>query len=155
MTRSEDVFDLSLPFYKNGSSVREAWLRVYSTLRWESTLLDLPVSLPYTDRLLNLASFLGILPLAETILIRRGFINMVKRQLFIDKRDDYGKTALSWATEYEHEAVVSLLLATGANTEAKDEFGLTALSIAALKGNEAVVRLLTSPSHEEVMISHP
>ena len=57
--------------------------------------------------------------------------------------DRDGRTALIWAAQDGHEAVVRLLLEKGADVEAKDRDGRTALIWAAQGGHEAVVRLLT------------
>ncbi|KXH63431.1 hypothetical protein CSAL01_04545 [Colletotrichum salicis] len=60
----------------------------------------------------------------------------------INGKDSYGRTPLSWAAEYGHEAVVRLLLDRGAHIEAADEEGRTSLLWAAENGHEAVVELL-------------
>jgi ankyrin repeat protein len=135
LARSEDIFGLSLPFYAKKSPVRESWLKTY----WAAEMYRSP---PDSFTLLHLASFFGILPLAENLVLKKGWINTVKRLLYINQRDSNGRTALSWAAERGHEAVVRLLLEKGADVEAKTTFGETALPIAARGGHEAVVRLL-------------
>ena len=52
------------------------------------------------------------------------------------------RTPLHYATLKEQEAVVKLLLESGADKEAKDQWGRTPLHFAASKGQEALVRLL-------------
>jgi ankyrin repeat domain-containing protein 50 len=56
--------------------------------------------------------------------------------------DDNGRVALYWATENGHEEAVGLLLKNGADVNAKDEYGSTALHWATWEGHEGVVRLL-------------
>ena len=51
-------------------------------------------------------------------------------------------TALHWAANGGHKAVVRLLVERGADTKAKDNDGETVLHWAATGGNEAVVLLL-------------
>ena len=60
-----------------------------------------------------------------------------------DPKDSEGRTPLSWAAQWGHEAVVKLLLAKdGVDPDSKDSDGQTPLSWAAENGHEAVVRLL-------------
>ncbi|KAH8659428.1 hypothetical protein BGZ61DRAFT_433523, partial [Ilyonectria robusta] len=63
---------------------------------------------------------------------------------FVDLRDSYGRTALSYGAERGHEAIVKMLLDTGkVDIDARDtEYGQTPLSWAAEKGHEAIVKLL-------------
>ena len=137
LSRSEDIFDLSLPFYHKKSQVRQSWLRTY----WAVKKHEEP---PNSFTLLHLASFTGILPIAENLLSKNGLIDHVKRFFYLNKTDDRGNTALILAAEGGYEAVVRLLLEKGAhvNTFTKAEFNQTALHIAADSGYEAVVRLL-------------
>ncbi|KAF5539155.1 ankyrin protein [Fusarium phyllophilum] len=61
------------------------------------------------------------------------------------KDDDFGKTALSWATEEQNTAVVEVLLdKEGVDADCRDGRNDTPLLIAARKGHEAVVKLLLS-----------
>jgi ankyrin repeat domain-containing protein 50 len=61
----------------------------------------------------------------------------------LETKDDIGRTPLSWAARYGHEALVKLLLEKGAELETKDEeYGQTPLSWAARNEHEAVVKLL-------------
>jgi hypothetical protein len=137
LARSEDIFDLSLPFYHKTSQIRLSWLRTY----WAMKEYD---DLPKSFTLLHLASYFGILPLAENLLLKKGLINKVKRLLVLglNKIDDKRSTTLYWAAQRGHEAVVRLLLEKGADVEAKGRFRETALIGAARGGHEAVVRLL-------------
>ncbi|KAI9674017.1 MAG: hypothetical protein M1829_003860 [Trizodia sp. TS-e1964] len=135
LARTEDIFDISLPFYKEKSGIRESWLMTYSSNKGYG--FHPPLSSP-----LQIASYLGILPLTQNLLQTNGFIERAKRSKELKKVDVTGKTALIWAAWNGHEAVVQLLLEKGANVEAKDNDGWTALIRAAWEGHEAVVQLL-------------
>lgn len=135
LSRSEDVFDLSLPFYHKKSQVRHSWLRTY----WAVKEYKEP---PSSFTLLHLASFTGILPIAENLLSKNSLRGHVKRFVYLHKTDDRGRTALIWAAEGGYEAVVQLLLEKGANVNAKEDREKTALHRAAWGGHEAVVQLL-------------
>ena len=52
---------------------------------------------PNSFTLLCLASFFGILPLAENLLLKKGLINHLKRLRYLNKEGDKGTTALIWA----------------------------------------------------------
>jgi ankyrin repeat protein len=135
LASSEDIFDLSSPFYKKNSSVRETWLQTY----WASRELGDP---PGSFSLLHLASYLGIVPLAEKLVYKKGWMNRLKSHVNVSKGDGSGNTALHWAARSGHEAVVQLLLQASAVVNAKAEYGWTALHEAAQSGHEAVVQLL-------------
>ena len=60
----------------------------------------------------------------------------------IDLEDESGRTPLSWAAEYGHEAVVRLLMKRDVDTNAEDNNGKTPLLVAAEKGHVAIVREL-------------
>jgi ankyrin repeat protein len=133
LARSEDIFDLSRPFYQKKS--RESWLKTY----WAAKGYGNP---PDSFTLLHLASYFGIVPLAQNLLLKEGWINKLKDLLYLNKRDSHGGTALHRAAGSGHEAVVRLLLEKGADVKARDSYGRTALHWAASSGHEAVVRLL-------------
>ena len=135
LTRSDGIFNLSLPFYKKKSQVRECWLETYESMIRYSDL-------PEASKLLHIASWLGILPLAENLLLQKGFINKVKRLLYLNQRDREKRTALICAATRGHVAIVRLLLEKGADIKAKDQWGMTALAEAAGMAHGAVVRLL-------------
>ncbi|PVH70389.1 hypothetical protein DL98DRAFT_389862, partial [Cadophora sp. DSE1049] len=63
-------------------------------------------------------------------------------KLDIKSTDRFNRTLLSWAAGNGHEAVVKLLLESGAEVDCKDKDGRTSLSWAAGSGHEAVVKLL-------------
>lgn len=133
---SDDVFDLSLPFYAKNSQVRESWLKTYGAAK------KIRHGRLESFTLLHLASYLGILPLAENLLSKKGLINGLKRLRFINKKDDRGFTALQWAALEENNAIVRLLLEKGADIEARDKEGNQPLYYAVIMDNKDMVRLL-------------
>jgi ankyrin repeat protein len=135
LARSESIFDLSTPFYSNKSQIPMSWIKAYCDIRGEA-------GPPHSYTLLHLASYFGILPLAENLLLKKRSINIVMRFLYVNKRDSFGRAPLHLAAWEGHEAVVRLLLEKGADTNAKDRQGGTALCWAAPRGHEAVIRLL-------------
>ncbi|KAJ9654638.1 hypothetical protein H2201_008961, partial [Coniosporium apollinis] len=130
---SLDIFDLSLPFYADRSPVCETWLGTY----WAAKEYGDP---PGSFSLLHIASYWGIVPLAERLLCRRRWQKYLKPG--VDQRDSRGRTALHEAARSGNEAMVQLLLEKGADSNAKDKGGTTALHLAAILGKEAVVHLL-------------
>jgi ankyrin repeat protein len=80
-----------------------SWLKTY----WAIEGFDDP---PKSFTLLHLASCFGILPLAENLLLKKSLINKVKRLLYLNKIDDKRRTALIWAAQLGHEAVVGCSL---------------------------------------------
>ena len=136
LARSNDIFNLSLPFYYEKSQIRESWLKTY----WAVEEYSNP---PGSFTLLHLASYFGILPLAENLFLKNGLIKKAERLLYLNKIDDKRRTALIWAAKRGHETVMRLLLKKGADVNVKDQSGSTALHEAARRGHEAVVQLLT------------
>ena len=135
LANSEDIFDLSRPFYSE-SLVREYWLKTY----WAAKEYGV---LPDSFSLLHLASYFGIVPLVENLLFKRkGWIHSLKRYIHGDQRDGARLTPLHWAAMKGHEAVARVLLEHRAGVDAKDVDGWTALHRAAMNGHEAVVQVL-------------
>ena len=64
--------------------------------------------------------------------------------------DEYGRTPLSWAVDGRNEAVVGLLLESGANIDSIDKLGQSPLWWAAEQGHEKVARLLLDTSQTNV-----
>jgi ankyrin repeat protein len=140
LARSADVFDLSRPFYHKKSQICMSWFKAY----WIEDKLGCQ---PNSFTRLHLASYLGILPLgilplAENLVLTKGSISKMKRLRYLNKIDYKRRTALMWVAEFGHETVVRLLLEKGAGIEAKDKHGETALIKAAESGYEAVIQLL-------------
>ena len=135
LASSEDIFDLSLPFYEEKSLIRYFW---QATCRTAKVYEDLP----WSCSLLHLVSYFNVVPLAENLLSKKGWMNRLKLYVDVNKGDCDGKTALHWAARKRHEAMVQLLLEKGADVNAKDRNGGTVLCWEAIKGHEAMVRLL-------------
>jgi ankyrin repeat protein len=133
LSRSTDILDLSLPFYRRKSPSRRLWLKIYRI--WKEDY-----NVPRNSSLLHVASYFGILPLAQNILTST-LLNKAKCLYYINKKY-LGKTPLSVAAMNGHVAIVQLLLEKGANTEALDSYKENPLHLAALRGNVAIVQLL-------------
>ena len=134
LSRSDDIFDLSRPFYSKNSRIRELWLKSYHHLS------DNPDS--NSSNLLHIASHFDVLPLARKLLTQQGSMNKAERFRFMNRRDSRGKTALHWAAQRGHLAIARLLLEKGANINAKDRDQKTVLHIAVNFGHEGTIRLL-------------
>ena len=138
LARSEDIFDLSLPFYQKKSHIRRSWLKAYRDYYYLKSVHPGPrESFP----LLHLASYFGILPLSENLVLGKGLMNKRKSSYHLSKHDEFGMTALMWAAERGCEAVLRLLVEKGADLNAKERDGKTALMKAAER-HETTVRLL-------------
>ena len=57
-------------------------------------------------------------------------------------RDDYGWTALMWASSYDNLEVVQELIKAGADVDIQDNKGKTALSYAKMNGNQEIIDIL-------------
>lgn len=75
-----------------------------------------------------------------------GSLNIKYEDLFtkenINKQDKYGKTALIYASWYNHIEIAKLLLNKGANVNIKDKYEETALMWAVRNGSMELVKLL-------------
>lgn len=63
-------------------------------------------------------------------------------EVHIDIRDEEGRTLLHWAVDGDHQVLVDLLLARGADVTTKDGEGETPLDYARLCEHEALVKVL-------------
>ena len=135
LARSEDMFNLSNPFYQENSKVLHSWLQTHPEgSRW------LKPRYPYT--LLHIASYFDVLPLAENILTKEQSQHKMGH-LFLMKQDGRGNTALYIAATMEHESVTRLLLQAGADINTKGRtFIETALHGASKSGHKLMVQLL-------------
>ena len=129
-----DVIDLANPFWKKQSEIRTSWLEAY--WNYESRYGLPKEEPPESFSRLHLASYLGIFSLVEKLVLRKGWINKIKRMLVLNNVDKQGMTALMWAARRGHEAVVRLLLELGADKQER------ALIVAAESGHKAIVQLL-------------
>jgi len=132
---SEDIFDLSRPFYHKKTQICMSWFKAY----WIMRVSDYP---PSSFTQLHLASYFGIPPLVENLVLTKQWIDRMKRFYYLNKSDSRRWTALMWAAYGDHETVVRILLKKRAAIEARDETRETALMKAASCRSEAVVRLL-------------
>ena len=80
--------------------------------------------------------------LAAYFELNEAILALFRNEHYIDDKDNYGQTPLSWGAENGHEAVVSLLLDMGAEIESKDNYGQTPLLWAIRNGHESVASLL-------------
>jgi hypothetical protein len=88
---------------------------------------------------LHLAAMFGLSFLAEELLVGLRKDGICRSDL----KDSFGRTPLSWAAQWGHEAVVKLLVERDdVEADSKDSDGQTPLSWAAASGHEAVVKLL-------------
>ncbi|KFY75689.1 hypothetical protein V499_04344 [Pseudogymnoascus sp. VKM F-103] len=145
LARSEYVVNPLHPFYNEKSQTFKSWLGTY----WVAIGKGEPPNL-FTP--LHLASWFGILSLAENILSKKGLFDTQKLSFIfknwggINKRDSYGRTALWAAASQGHESLVRLLLENGAEINLTGELErgsrVTALFCAAARGHIAVLQLL-------------
>ncbi len=118
---AKELLNRSRSFFKEESTIRENWRRMY--LKRVGGVPSLP---------LHMASDLGIAPWVEQLL----------KKICNSELQRYGLTALMHAARQGHKAVVQLLLDRGANINASNWVNNTALIEAAREGHEAVVQLL-------------
>jgi ankyrin repeat protein len=125
-----ELLSFEMPFFQKDSNLRKNWWATYNARSWRNLS---------TPPLLHMTCHLGIVPWVVAILKKSWMPRLHK---LVDKKDKNEQTALHWAAEGGHEAVVRLLVDRGADVNVKDKLGLTALYWAAKGGHEAVVRLL-------------
>ncbi|KAF4338216.1 ankyrin repeat-containing protein [Fusarium beomiforme] len=114
------------------NTLMERWICIYGILEKYSNSCP-----PEGASLVHVISMYGVAGVLWAILERADQVG-----INIDGKDSSGRTALLWAAEHGHEAVVQLLLDWDAYIEAADHDGWTPLLRAAEKGHEAVVQLL-------------
>lgn len=139
-------YDFSHPFFKDGSDIRTAWLRI--SWPWNDLLKKPSFWMPELEKgppctLLHLAAALGLCPLAQKLLSGsvRGSLYAYRH---INQRDSEGLTPLEYAVRRHHVDLVHLLLRRRAKTEFQYRHKQTssALHIAAVNGDEKMVKLL-------------
>ncbi|ETS76982.1 hypothetical protein PFICI_10856 [Pestalotiopsis fici W106-1] len=119
--------EFSRPFFDVESTIREEWWKVY----WE---LEKNGGNPPSFTLLHLAAYLGNIEWARLLISERSRL--------ISRKDNYGRTPLSWAVNQGHRDMVDLLLDHGARLNFKDRSTLTALHIAVTGQHKDVVAVL-------------
>ncbi|KAI1052300.1 hypothetical protein LB507_007582 [Fusarium sp. FIESC RH6] len=119
--------EFSRPFFQVDSPIREEWWKLY----WEQ---EKNGGSPPSFTLLHLAAYFGNIPWAK-LLIR-------DHARLIARKDNYGRTPLSWAVNQGHRDMVELLLDHGARVNYRDRSMLTPLHIAVTGQHKDVVSIL-------------
>jgi ankyrin repeat protein len=130
------LLDFAQAFFQQENSLQINWWESYEAAKRQRQLSSLP--------LLHKMCYLGIVPWVEALLRTRSLISYIQKP--IDERDGNGQTVLYLAVRggngEGNEAMVRLLVDSGADVKAKDCDRETVLHWAAEGGNEAIVRLL-------------
>ncbi|KAH8423978.1 ankyrin repeat domain-containing protein [Aspergillus melleus] len=126
-----DVIDtpseFSRPFFKVNSLIRDDWWKDY----WEQ---EKNGGNAPSFTLLHLAAYLGNVAWAKLLISEH--IHLISR------KDNYGRTPLSWAVNQGHRDMVELLVDHGARVNVKDRSRLTALHIAATGQHKDIMSVL-------------
>lgn len=91
------------------------------------------------------AAYRGLAPLCLALLELRAEVDAVTQLVASTRRaaeDGWGRTALHFAAEYGHEAVISLLLREGASPSCRTTLGKTPIHFAAEYGHAAAIALI-------------
>ena len=56
--------------------------------------------------------------------------------------DEYGATALHWASQEGHSEIMKMLIKAGADVNVVNKYGITALHLASLLGHSEIVKML-------------
>ncbi|TFA99628.1 hypothetical protein CCMA1212_008587 [Trichoderma ghanense] len=119
--------EFSRPFFQVHSPIRERWWKFY----WEH---EKNGGNAPTFTLLHLAAYLGNVAWAKLLISEHARA--------ISRRDNYGRTPLSWAVNRGHRDMVELLLDHGARVNVKDRSDLTPLHIAVTGQHKDIVSVL-------------
>lgn len=119
--------EFSRPFFQVSPPIREEWWKVY----WEQ---EKNGGSPPSFTLLHLAAYFGNVPWAKLLIS--------KHARLILRKDNYGRTPLSWAVNQGHREMAELLLDHGARVNFKDRSMLTALHIAVSGQHRDVMSVL-------------
>ncbi|KAL7914164.1 natch and ankyrin domain protein [Trichoderma velutinum] len=119
--------EFSRPFFQVESPIRDEWWKFY----WEQEKNGRNAP---SFTLLHLAAYLGNVAWA-TLLIS-------ENARAISRKDNYGRTPLSWAVNRGHRDMVELLLDHGARINVKDRSDLTALHVAVTGQHKEIVTVL-------------
>lgn len=134
LRHTDEIFDLSLPFYKDPKFCA-IWRKIYLTL--DGTEGE---RIPYD--LLHIASYFNLKPLAENIISTCRLVKSKESSDPLNEPDQNGLTALHLAAKRGYVAVGQLLLDEGAQIDVEDNSGRTALHVAVESGHLNVVRFL-------------
>ena len=142
LTMSDEIFDLSLPFYRKDSMAHRWWMAAHQFQFREAFAVP--------SELLHMASFSGVLPIVESLLPQKGLRNKMRNYRSVNRKDDHGMTALLYAVRGGHFAMVKLLLDKRADIEAKDTWNQNALIHASAEGHRDIVTILLGKAHIDV-----
>ena len=119
--------EFARPFFAIDSPIRDEWWKVY----WEQ---EKNGGNPPSFTLFHLAAYFGNVPCAKLLI--------GKHKRLISRKDNYGRTPLSWAVNQGRREMVALLLDHGVRVNFRDRSRLTALHIAVIRQHKDVVSLL-------------
>ncbi|KAL4904780.1 hypothetical protein BDW74DRAFT_168011 [Aspergillus multicolor] len=119
--------EFSRPFFGVNSQIREEWWKSY----WEQ---EKNGGNAPSFTLLHLAVYLGNVAWAKLLIS--------EHVQLISRKDNYGRTPLSWAVNRGHRDMVELLVDHGARVNVKDRSRLTALHIAVTGQQKDIVSVL-------------
>lgn len=119
--------EFSRPFFEVNSPIRHEWWKFY----WEQ---EKNGGNAPSFTLLHLAAYLGHVAWAKMLISEH--VNLISR------KDNYGRTPLSWAVHRGHRDMVELLVDYGARVNVKDRSKLTALHIAITGQHKDIVTVL-------------
>ncbi|PHH75608.1 hypothetical protein CDD82_4380 [Ophiocordyceps australis] len=131
--RSISQHDILQYFAWSSEALVLLWVNLYQAIEPSS-----PECPPKGTSMLHIVSRYGLIAPLENLLRMAS-----KTETWINQTDTDGRTALSYAAENRHEAILKLLLERGADTEVKSSYPhRTPLSYAAENGHEAILKLL-------------
>ncbi|KAF3399386.1 hypothetical protein DPV78_006841 [Talaromyces pinophilus] len=132
--------EFSRPFFGTDSPIRDEWWKFY----WEQ---EKNGGNAPSFTLLHLAAYLGHVAWAKILISEH--VSLISR------KDNYGRTPLSWAVHRGHRDMVELLVDHGARVNVKDRSRLTALHIAVTGQHKDIVSvLLDRGAHLESKTEH-
>jgi hypothetical protein len=131
------LFDPYGLFFERKSPLRDHWWKTYYSKK---------IRLYQSERppLLHMACALEIIPWVEAVLAKKSWRPRYYKR--VNEQNNDGATVLHSAAEGGNEAVVRLLVDSGADVKAKDNVGKTVLhwATSSWRMNKAVVRLLVN-----------
>jgi ankyrin repeat protein len=67
---------------------------------------------------------------------------LIEKGADVNVVDEYGATALYWASYKGHSEIVKMLIEAGADVNVVNKYGITALHWASYKGHSEIVKML-------------